>query len=112
MLYEVITKPTATILPTPTETSTPSPTPAPGPLSASFQINQTTGSAPFTVRFTDTSSGSPTWWYWNFGDGTRSTLQNPVKTYTNRITSYNVCYTKLLRELNQQTIMVLQLAEC
>lgn len=31
--------------------------------------------------FTDTSSGSPTWWKWYFGDGKMSTDQNPVHQY-------------------------------
>jgi hypothetical protein len=35
-----------------------------------------------TVQFTDTSTGSPTSWLWNFGDSTTSTLQNPTKTYS------------------------------
>lgn len=35
-----------------------------------------------TVQFTDTSTGSPTSWLWNFGDATTSTSQNPTKTYS------------------------------
>ena len=35
-----------------------------------------------TVQFTDTSTGSPTSWLWNFGDSTTSTSQNPTKTYS------------------------------
>jgi PKD repeat protein len=34
------------------------------------------------VTFTDTSTGAPTSWAWDFGDGTTSTLQNPTKTYS------------------------------
>jgi len=41
------------------------------------------GIAPFTVQFTDTTSGAPTSWLWVFGDGFTSTLQNPLHTYTN-----------------------------
>ena len=35
-----------------------------------------------TVVFTDTSLNSPTTWYWIFGDGNTSTLQNPTNIYT------------------------------
>jgi hypothetical protein len=34
-----------------------------------------------SVAFTDTSTGSPTNWHWNFGDGNTSTQQNPVHSY-------------------------------
>lgn len=34
-----------------------------------------------TVKFTDTSSGSPTSWDWGFGDGFSSAYQNPEHTY-------------------------------
>jgi PGF-pre-PGF domain-containing protein len=49
---------------------------------ASFSANATSGKAPLTVRFEDRSSGGPTAWKWDFGDGTSSTAQNPVHTYT------------------------------
>jgi PKD repeat protein len=48
---------------------------------AAFTAAPTSGYAPLDVHFTDTSSGSPTSWSWNFGDGSGSTLQNPVHTY-------------------------------
>jgi len=44
------------------------------------------------VTFTDLSIGGPTSWYWNFDDGTFSTLQNPVHTFTENGV-YNVCLT-------------------
>jgi len=51
-------------------------------LAAAFDANVTSGVAPLTVRFTDTSSGNPTAWLWTFGDGNTSTDQNPTHTYT------------------------------
>ncbi|MFQ5525117.1 MAG: PKD domain-containing protein [Thermoanaerobaculia bacterium] len=36
----------------------------------------------FEVIFTDTSTGTPTAWSWKFGDGSRSTDQNPFHRYT------------------------------
>ncbi len=37
---------------------------------------------PLMVAFTDLSTGNPTSWMWDFGDGTTSTDQNPIHTYT------------------------------
>ena len=48
---------------------------------ASFTAGPASGGAPLLVTFTDTSAGSVTNRSWNFGDGTTSTAQNPVKTY-------------------------------
>lgn len=49
---------------------------------ASFTKSASSGNAPFLVNFTDTSTGPPTSWSWNFGDGTASTAQNPSHNYT------------------------------
>jgi hypothetical protein len=38
--------------------------------------------APLTVYFYDASTGGPTSWLWDFGDGYTSTSQNPNHTYT------------------------------
>lgn len=46
-----------------------------------FSANTTSGEIPLTVQFTDESTGSPTRWLWDFGDGSTSTLQNPTHTY-------------------------------
>lgn len=37
-------------------------------ITADFSANPTSGNAPLTVQFTDTSVGSPTGWAWFFGD--------------------------------------------
>lgn len=49
---------------------------------ASFTADPTSGEAPLTVRFTDSSTNNPGSWYWVFGDGTTSAEQHPVHTYT------------------------------
>jgi len=49
---------------------------------ANFSASPTSGKAPLTVSFTDTSAGIPTGWKWNFGDGTTSTNKNPIHKYS------------------------------
>ena len=50
---------------------------------ASFTYAPSSGNAPLTVNFTDTSSNTPTSWDWDFGDGSaHSSSQNPSHTYT------------------------------
>ena len=51
------------------------------PPAAGFTVEVTTGDAPLPVKFTDTSTGGPTSWLWNFGDGSTSTVQSPSHTY-------------------------------
>ncbi|MCB9232468.1 MAG: PKD domain-containing protein [Bacteroidia bacterium] len=46
----------------------------------------------YNATFTDQSTGSPTTWSWNFGDGQTSTLQNPTHTYA-ATGNYTVCLT-------------------
>jgi PKD repeat protein len=60
--------------------------------SASFSASPTSGAAPLSVKFTDTSTGQITSWAWNFGDGTSSTAQHPTKSYANAGT-YSVTLT-------------------
>ncbi len=48
---------------------------------ADFNSNVTTGKTPLIVQFNDISTGNPTTWNWDFGDGTISTQQNPMHTY-------------------------------
>ena len=52
------------------------------PIKASFTYTPDLGPLPLLVRFQDTSTGSPTAWLWDFGDGSTSSLKNPVHTYT------------------------------
>ncbi|HWQ67555.1 MAG TPA: PKD domain-containing protein, partial [Methanospirillum sp.] len=63
--------------------------PTSGVVLVSFIANSTSGSSPFVVQFTDTSSGNPNQWSWNFGDGQMARIQNPVHVYT-RPGSYTV----------------------
>jgi PKD repeat protein len=48
---------------------------------ADFSADPVSGLRPLLVQFTDLSSGGPTSWLWDFGDGQTSTEQNPSHTY-------------------------------
>jgi PKD repeat protein len=50
--------------------------------STNFTSNVTTGTAPLTVQFNDTSKNTPSQWAWNFGDNVTSIEENPTHTYT------------------------------
>ena len=50
---------------------------------ADFTADVTSGDADLTVNFTDLSTGSPTSWDWDFGDGSSHSYdQNPTHVYT------------------------------
>jgi PKD repeat protein len=49
---------------------------------ADFSAAPLSGSAPLAVAFSDLSSNSPDSWSWDFGDGTNSSEQNPIHTYS------------------------------
>ncbi len=53
-------------------------------LKADFTISNTNGCAPLAVNFTNTTSGasSSATYYWDFGNGNTSALQNPGTIYT------------------------------
>ncbi len=57
-------------------------TPAQAQVNANFTADQTTGCAPFTVRFTDLSMGNPDAYLWDFGNGNSSTFDDVIATYT------------------------------
>ncbi len=59
---------------------------------AAFSASPTSGAAPLNVTFTDKSTGTPTKWKWSFGDGTSSTLQNPMHKYS-KAGNYTVALT-------------------
>ena len=50
-------------------------------ITAQFNAASASGCSPLIVRFTDQSTGSPTQWRWDLGNGTISFLQNPAATY-------------------------------
>jgi PKD repeat protein len=53
------------------------------PLQIAFSANVRSGALPLTVQFADDSYyPGATSWLWDFGDGTTSTQQNPLHTYT------------------------------
>jgi hypothetical protein len=47
-----------------------------------FDIGLSTNTTPLAVSFTSDSTGAPTQWHWDFGDGSISTQQNPVHEYS------------------------------
>ena len=49
---------------------------------ANFSTDVTIGRASLTVQFTDLSTGDPTVWSWDFGDGATGTERNPRHEYT------------------------------
>ncbi|MEE2886274.1 MAG: PKD domain-containing protein [Planctomycetota bacterium] len=53
-----------------------------GQVTAAGSPSATTGFAPLSVTFTDETTGGPSAWSWDFGDGGTSNLQNPTHIYT------------------------------
>jgi PKD repeat protein len=76
---------------------------------ANFSTTPITASLSETISFTDTSDASPIQWYWDFGDGTNSTLLNPAHTY-HKAGNYSVNLTvwnDLGSDTIRQSIMIL-----
>ena len=73
-------------------------TPIVEPLVAAFSATPLVGEMPLEVQFTDESQGTPVLWSWSFGDGTGSTEQNPIHTYSEIGT-----YTVTLQIFNSQS---------
>ena len=57
---------------------------------AGFTADYTAVCPDAPVQFTDTSKGRSLSWYWEFGDGATSILQNPTHTYTGTDSNYTV----------------------
>lgn len=66
---------------------------------ANFTSNVTNGCAPLIVSFQDISTGNPTQWSWDLGNGVISSQKNPIGTYFNPGT-----YTVKLRVQNANGI--------
>lgn len=57
--------------------------PASAQLQANFTAASQSGCSPLVVYFSDQSSGNPTQWRWDLGNGVISALKNPSATYFN-----------------------------
>jgi PKD repeat protein len=75
-----------------------------------FSAYPRSGRPPLTVAFNDLSSGNPTWWHWDFGDGTTSSVKSPSKTYSSsgtysvQLTVGNATQTKMVTVENFITV--------
>jgi predicted outer membrane repeat protein len=80
--------------------------------SANFTSNVTSGTAPLSVQFNDTSNGTPTSWSWDFGDGSNSTDENPVHKYTKagtysvNLTAGNAAGNSTVTQTNYITVLL------
>ena len=50
-------------------------------LIADFSADTSYGCSPLLINFSDKSTGIPTAWFWDFGNGNTSVLQNPSTVY-------------------------------
>ena len=79
---------------------------------ANFAGSPTSGTAPLTVTFTDSSTNTPISWIWDFGDNSavNATVQNPVHTYasagnyTVKLTATNSAGSNLFTQTNYITV--------
>jgi PKD repeat protein len=84
----------------------------PGPkLETSFSATPISGDAPLSVEFTDLTTGGPTEWLWDFGDGGNSTVQNPgyiyakAGQYTVTLTVWNASTMSQTTKMNYITVI-------
>jgi PKD repeat protein len=80
------------------------------PMAANFSASPTSGNLPLVVNFTDQSTGSPTAWNWDFGDGAVSTQRHPshqyaaTGTYTVKLTVTSACNSDVMTKVNFITV--------
>ena len=85
---------------------------------AGFTSNYVAGACINPVQFTDQSTGAPTSWAWDFGDGGSSSQQNPShqytasNTYTVTLTVTNANGPNMVTRTNYLTIQVPCLLYC
>lgn len=82
--------------PRPEPPPTPPPPPPPPPITpvAAFSGSPLSGELPLQVNFVNESTGNPTEFFWQFGDGGTSVLENPGHIY-NVAGTYNVSLTAI-----------------
>ncbi len=98
MVTEAPVAPVITSPPSPVDNgSSEEPVPAVDDISADFTANPESGAAPLSVEFTDLSTGNPTMWSWDFGDGASDIVANPTHVYETPGT-----YTVVLTISNQE----------
>jgi PKD repeat protein len=88
-----------------TTTETDTTTTSSNDLVAAFSGTPVSGTEPLTVQFTDSSSGSPDSWSWDFGDGSTNSDENPSHQY-NLPGLYTVSLTITKSGETNQTSMV------
>lgn len=77
---------------------------------ANFTATPQSGCSPLIVSFQDLSSGNPTSWSWDFGNGNTSALQNPSATYitpgtyTIRLTATNAAGSNTITRTSYITV--------
>ena len=79
------------------------------PRVANFTITPLSGKAPLEVRFTDSSTGNPVTWQWDFGDGRAATTKNPINTYQkagNYTVTLTVTYSDKTTQIVTKSVVV------